>query len=94
MTTAHSLIDVEVVWIRREARSLHYRSTRHPLEAGRHPDDLARHLGSASGQAAAGQAVCHSTSWRYDVGTVVLTYAALPDPCPFTAIAVADRWLW
>lgn len=44
------------------------------------PDEVARRLsGLAAGDAAG---LLHSTSWRFEAGRVVLTYAALPDPVP------------
>jgi hypothetical protein len=60
----------------------HVRFARSPL--GRrlddHPDALARRL---AGLERAG--LLHSTSWRFEDGAVVLTYAAVPDPAPLGA---------
>ncbi|MGE3287127.1 MAG: hypothetical protein AB7J32_13635 [Pseudonocardia sp.] len=46
--------------------------------------------GAAGGAAPAAGTVCHSTSWRHEAGTVVLTYAALPDPHPGLPAAPLD----
>ncbi|MGD9529963.1 hypothetical protein [Pseudonocardia sp.] len=47
--------------------------------------------GGAGSVPVAGPAtVCHSTSWRHEAGTVVLTYAALPDPRPGLPAATLD----
>ena len=50
----------------------------------RPPDAAAgRAAAEPSGQPGGAMAVLHSTSWRHlDDGTIVLTYAALPDPAP------------
>jgi hypothetical protein len=44
------------------------------------PDGVARRLAGVPPSDPAG--LLHSTSWRFDAGRVVLTYAALPDPDP------------
>jgi hypothetical protein len=73
-------VDVEVVLIRLQAGVLHHRFTRRALTEDERPDDAALHLAQA-----ADGAVCHSTSWRYQDGRVILTYAVVPDPHPSTA---------
>jgi hypothetical protein len=71
-------IFVEVVLLSERDGVLRYRTRREALEGGVHPDDLAVAL--------AGLTLCipgaflHSTSWRYEDGAIVLSYAALPDP--------------
>ncbi len=76
MGPAPAGVEVEVVLIRLQAGVLHHRFTRRALTAGERPDDAALDL------ARAGDGVCHSTSWRYQDGRVVLTYAVVPDPQP------------
>jgi hypothetical protein len=71
---------VEVVLLSAADGALRYRTVSATLPPGPHPDDLARNL--------AGLTLCtpgatlHSTSWRFADDSVVLTYAALPDPAP------------
>jgi hypothetical protein len=69
---------VEVIVLSAVDGRLRYRALRRPLDAGVHPDDLARGLAELT--ACTPGAVLHSTSWRFAAGGVVLTYAALPDP--------------
>ncbi|GIF51204.1 hypothetical protein DFJ67_3326 [Asanoa ferruginea] len=71
---------VEVVLLSATDGSLRFRTVSAPLPAGPHPDDLALHLAGLS--LCTPGATLHSTSWRYAAGSVVLTYAALPDPAP------------
>lgn len=73
-------VDVEVVLLRWEAGSLCYRTARRPLGDGERPDDAA--LALAEIEDGNRRAVCHSTSWRHEDGSVVLTYAVVPDPAP------------
>jgi len=63
---------------------LAYRREAAPLDPGEVPDDAAARIGAGpAGQGGGLVAVLHSTSWRHrDDGTIVLTYAALPDPRP------------
>ncbi len=68
---------VEAVLLSAVAGKLHYRVRSAELPDGGHPDALARDL---TGLTVEG--LLHSTSWRFDRGAVVLTYAALPDPQP------------
>ena len=71
-------MEIEVLLLRPLGTGLAYRALRMPLE-GATPDDSALAL---SGAATFGS-VCHSTSWRHVApSTLVLTYAALPDPEP------------
>jgi hypothetical protein len=44
------------------------------------PDTVARWLACLQASEPAG--LLHSTSWRFEAGRIVLTYAALPDPDP------------
>ncbi|MEV6347107.1 hypothetical protein [Actinoplanes sp. NPDC051851] len=56
------------------------------LADGDHPDALARRLAGFTESSAIPGRMVHSTSWRFDAGRIVLTYAALPDPDPRTAV--------
>ncbi|HEX8498563.1 MAG TPA: hypothetical protein VF661_15310 [Actinomycetales bacterium] len=67
-------VAVEVLLMGVTPHGISYRPVRADL-AGSGPDDLAREL-------AGDVALVHSTSWRFEDGVVVLTYAALPDPRP------------
>lgn len=83
--TAHR-VEVELLIL----RALHgdgpvgYRLLRAPLGGGQTPDAVALAL---AGPVRMAGAVCHSTSWRHDGVGLVVTYAALPDPCPELAAA-------
>ncbi|MEV6968713.1 hypothetical protein AB0M47_26710 [Hamadaea sp. NPDC051192] len=67
---------VETVLFSAQDGRLRFRTRRAELPHGAHPDALARSLtGLADG-------LLHSTSWRFEGGRVILTYAALPDPDP------------
>lgn len=68
---------VEVVLIRLQSGVLHHRFARRTLTGDERPDNAALDLARAEDGA-----VCHSTSWRYQDGDVVLTYAVVPDPQP------------
>lgn len=57
---------------------LRYRTVREGLEDGVHPDDLALSLAGLT--LCTPGALLHSTSWRHENGSLVLTYIALPDP--------------
>jgi hypothetical protein len=76
---------LEVLLFSVHAGELTFRSVRRALARGQRPDLLAAHLAGVLPQAVPpGVVLLHSTSWRFDDdGTVVLTYAGLPDP---------DRW--
>jgi hypothetical protein len=71
---------MEVLLLSERDGRLRYRAQQAPLESGWHPDDLAACL--AAVPVCDRAALLHSTSWRYEGGAVVLTYAALPDPQP------------
>ncbi|BCJ71197.1 hypothetical protein CS0771_07410 [Catellatospora sp. IY07-71] len=71
---------VEVIVLSEQAGVLYYRDLRTPVSGGAHPDDVARQLAGLSPCTEGG--LLHSTSWRAAEGTVVLTYAALPDLRP------------
>ena len=75
---------VEVYLLRcRPDGLLAYRREAGPLVPGEAPDDAAGQLGTRPGGPGDAVAVLHSTSWRHlQDGTIVLTYAALPDPEP------------
>ena len=63
---------------------LAYRREADYLAAGETPDAAAgRVIPGPAAQAGSSVAVLHSTSWRHlDDGTIVLSYAAVPDPEP------------
>jgi len=71
---------VETVLFSVQAGRPAFRVRRQRLARGVHPDALARRL---AGLNDAG--LLHSTSWRFEGGAVVLTYAAVPDPTPIGA---------
>lgn len=70
--------DVEVLWLSVQDGLLHYRIQRTSEIGSSHPDAVAAQL-------AGDVKVTHSTSWRWEPGTVVLTYIAVPDPHPVGA---------
>jgi hypothetical protein len=76
---------VETVLLSVHAGRLAFRVLRRRLPRGTHPDELARRL---AGFGPDDGGLLHSTSWRFDGGVVVLTYAALPDPTPAGATPV------
>jgi hypothetical protein len=80
-------VDVEVVLLGLDdEQRLTWQVRRAPLGL-RAPDDAALALaGTAAGP------VCHSTSWRDDDGTVVLTYAVLrpPGPVPGRSVVLEE----
>jgi len=81
---------VEVVLLSAAGGAVHFRTVSAPLPVGPHPDDLALHLSGLTPRTPG--ATLHSTSWRYAAGSVVLTYAALPDPAPTGTTALSpDR---
>jgi hypothetical protein len=69
---------IEVFALSERDGCLRHRRLTAGLREGVHPDDTARALSGLT--ACTPGAVLHSTSWRYESGGVVLTYAALPDP--------------
>ncbi len=73
-------VRIEVILLRTDAAGqLGFRVIRAPLGSD-HPDRCARRL---AGLPAAGPALLHSTSWRYDQGgAVVLSYVAAPEVRP------------
>ncbi|WP_412538538.1 hypothetical protein R8Z50_22110 [Longispora sp. K20-0274] len=72
---------VEVVWLGVHDGALTYRASRAALGADEPPDIAARAL-AGDDASSAPPALLHSTSWRYEHGLVVLTYAAACDPTP------------
>jgi len=81
---------VETILLSTDDGALHYRVLRQTLPDGGHPDTLARELAGFDDRTDPAR-LLHSTSWRFAAGSVVLTYAALPDPHPETAIPL-DPW--
>jgi hypothetical protein len=80
---------VETVLLSADASGVRFRVRRAGLTDRGHPDTVARRLACLVPGAAGG--LLHSTSWRVERDAVVLTYAALPDPYPFRAMAVAPE---
>ncbi|MEV4536115.1 hypothetical protein AB0J82_20200 [Asanoa sp. NPDC049518] len=81
---------VEVVVLSASSGMLRYRTVSDALPAGVHPDDLALHLSGLT--LCTPGATLHSTSWRFASESVVLTYAALPDPSPSATVPLSpDR---
>ena len=76
-------VEVEVLVLRLlSADVLGHRWVRGTLPADGSPDERVLELVRCS------SGLCHSTSWRQDrPGLLVLTYAAVPDPCPHEAAA-------
>ena len=69
---------VEVLALRRENGCWSYRRSAVPLAPRTDPDSTARAVARVGPRA---DVVLHSTSWRYEPsGTLILTYALLPDP--------------
>jgi hypothetical protein len=77
---------VETVLFSVQADRLAFRVRRGRLTRGEHPDALARRLAGLDRDGPAG--LLHSTSWRFERGAVMLTYAAVPDPAPTGAAAL------
>jgi hypothetical protein len=65
-------VDVEILVLTCPGPGLGYQVRRDALGAGEEPDEAARRLAPATGLE-----VLHSTSWRFEAGRVVLTYAAV-----------------
>jgi hypothetical protein len=83
-------IHVEVVFLSPSTSDsgdgVRYRVVRAALDGSGSPDDVAAAVACPprlDGGPTRAVQVLHSTSWRYEPGHgVVLTYAAVPDPCP------------
>jgi hypothetical protein len=77
-----NVVLVEVLVLRLDdSGRLAYRVA-HGQAHGREPDTVAIEAGGVRTGLAAVGTVSHSTSWRYDGGQIVLTYAVAPDPQP------------
>ncbi|MEV0131766.1 hypothetical protein AB0H83_25305 [Dactylosporangium sp. NPDC050688] len=76
---------VETLLIGMHGGRLTYRVAERMLGDEEHPDAAALRLTGFDDGTVAGR-VLHSTSWRFANGRIVLTYAALPDPDPGTAL--------
>jgi hypothetical protein len=76
---------IETVLLSVRLGELHYRVRSRDLPDGAHPDALARELAGFAPWSPDPARLLHSTSWRFEGGSVVLTYAALPDPQPAQA---------
>jgi hypothetical protein len=82
------MVVVETLLLGAHDGHLTCRAAEEGLADNEHPDAAARRLagfGSPFGSTGSGRLI-HSTSWRFDAGRIVLTYAALPDPDPATAL--------
>ena len=79
--------EVELVAARFEGDRLRYNVARQPCAMGIDPDDTAR-AGTAwrFPDIPMRRIVVHSTSWRYEHGTLVLTYLAYSDELPFDGL--------
>lgn len=77
------LVEVYLLRCHADGRLVYRRETA-PLGPGETPDATAARAGAGpDGQRGDPVAALHSTSWRHlDDGTIVLTYAAFPDPDP------------
>lgn len=75
---SESAVEIEVLVLRASGAEVGYRTIRGRLQEGEDPDAGAlRIVGTSAPE------LCHSTSWRFErPGTVVLSYAVLPDPQP------------
>jgi len=76
---------VETILLSALGDELRFRTRRQALPSGAHPDAVARSLTGLTG------GLLHSTSWRFAGGSVILTYAGLPDPEPADALPL-DPW--
>lgn len=82
---------VEVLALRYEDECWRYRRSAGPLAPRTDPDAAARAVVRLDPMATT---ILHSTSWRYESsGTLILTYALLPDPDPSVAGAEPLRSL-
>ena len=82
---------VEVVVLRVDPHGqLAYRVAQQQL-GDRAPDGVALDTASVTHHPAQVGTVSHSTSWRYDSGCVVLTYAVVPDPQPHLPVEPLPR---
>jgi hypothetical protein len=79
---------VEAVLLSADKYGVRFRMRSGRLRSGAHPDEVARRLAGRQPGGPAG--LLHSTSWRVEHGSIVLTYAALPDPVPDWAIPVVS----
>ncbi len=87
-------VDIELIALRVEA-ALAYRLVRSATCPGEHPDDAALRL---TGSDRTHVQALHSTSWRWERGRVMLTYAVVPDPrhdlpaqpLPSLGVAISD----
>jgi hypothetical protein len=86
-----SPIVVETILLSVRQGELHYRTRQQPLPDGAHPDALARDLAGFADHSTNAARLLHSTSWRFAGGSVVLTYAGLPDPLPAPAVPLDLR---
>lgn len=79
--------EVELVAGRFEGDRLRYHVGRHPCATGIDPDETARSAAARRfPDIPLRRVVVHSTSWRYEHGTLVLTYLAYSDELPFDAL--------
>ncbi|GAA1405448.1 hypothetical protein GCM10009662_35690 [Catellatospora coxensis] len=77
------MVVVEVILLSECEGVLRYRQSRAAVRDRAHPDDVARQIAGLSPCTSGG--LLHSTSWRAEQATVVLTYVALPDMQPASA---------
>lgn len=81
---------VEVLIVGARDAAVHYRRACAPLSRDTHPDAVAADLAGSP------LTILHSTSWRFEAGAVVLTYAAVldgvadPDSVPLVSRTVTS----
>ncbi|MGX6607480.1 hypothetical protein ACWKSP_35945 [Micromonosporaceae bacterium Da 78-11] len=78
-------VAVETLLLGAHNGHLTYRAARQDLLGNEHPDTAAHRMAGFTSEQRPDGGILHSTSWRFDAGQIVLTYAALPDPDPSTA---------
>jgi hypothetical protein len=79
--------EVELIAARFEGDRLRYQVGRQPCATGIDPDDTARAATAwRFPDIPLRRVVVHSTSWRYEHGTLVLTYLAYSDELPFDTL--------
>ena len=79
--------EVELIAARLEGDRLRYLVTRHSCTAGTDPDATARAATVRIFPAVPlRRLIVHSTSWRYELGNLLLTYLAYSDELPFSEL--------
>jgi hypothetical protein len=76
-------VEVELIAARFEGDRLRYFVDRQDCTMGMDPDETARTATAKLFPVPLRRIVVHSTSWRYEQGTLLLTYLAFSDELPF-----------